>query len=206
MATNMLDGSDRPCHFKGRAAMTCGAIMDKIVRLDEYRARAMEKKAFGLWEKRFGIAFSATSKFSDLDDATLCTLAEPGDESSEAFYELIMGVLDQGPPAAFHYLPNADQMNVVEAHLFLADLSRFEMMRRIGWLAALPCSDLSLVELVLNQPSLQNESRRNPPELNVDHPAYQDYQAMVTGDKQVFIRQLLTEALTVFKERSDIDA
>ena len=31
-------------------------------------------------------------------------------------------------------------------------------------------------------------------------------EAMVTGDKQVFIRQLLTEALTAFKERGDIDA
>jgi hypothetical protein len=190
----------------GGSTITCGAVMDKIVRLDEYRARAMEKKAFGLWEKRFGIAFGAPTRFSDLDDATLYTLAEPGDESSEAFYELVMGVLDLGHPAAFHYLPNADQMKVVEAHLFLADLSRFEMMRRLGWLAALPCSDLSLVELVLNQPALQEKARTNPPELNVDHPAYQTYQAMVIGDKQVFIRQLLTEALAAFKERGDIDA
>lgn len=180
--------------------------MDKIVRLDDYRARAMEVKAFSLWEKRFGIPFGASTKFSDLDDITLYTLAEPGDESSEAFYELVMGVLDLGHPAAFHYLSNADRMKVVEAHLFLADLSRFEMMRRLDWLAALPCSELSLVELVLNHPSLQEKARNNPPELTADHPAYQTYQSMVTGDKQVFIRQLLTEALAAFKQRGDIDA
>ena len=180
--------------------------MDKIVRLEEYRAKAMEKKAFSSWEKRFGIAFGVSTRLKDLDDTILYSLAQPGDESSEAFYELIMGTLELGSTPEFHYLPNAAQMKVVEVHLFLADLTRFEMMRRLDWLEALSCEDLSLVELVLNHSNLQPESRANPPELNVNHPAYQSYQNMVTGDKQVFIRQLLTEALDTFKERSDIDA
>lgn len=180
--------------------------MDKIVRLDEYRAKAIEKKAFGSWEKRFGIAFGASTRFNDLDDATLYALAQPGDESSEAFYELIMGALELGNTAEFHYLPNAEQMKVVEVHLFLADQARFEMMRRLEWLEALPCEDLSLVELVLNHATLQAASRSNPPELKTNHPAYQQYQSMVPGDKQVFIRQLLTEALAAFRELSDIDA
>ena len=180
--------------------------MDKIVRLDEYRAKAMEKKAFSSWEKRFGIAFGASTRLKDLDDAILYSLAQPGDDSSDAFYELIMGALELGGISGFHYLPNAAQMKVVEVHLFLADLTRFEMMRRLDWLESLACEDLSLVELVLNHSTLQSKSRANPPELNMNHPAYQSYQTMVTGDKQVYIRQLLTEALTAFKEQSDIDA
>jgi hypothetical protein len=180
--------------------------MDKIVRLDDYRAKAMEKKAFGSWEKRFGITFGASSRLKDLDDTTLYALAQPGDESSETFYELIMGVLELGQPPEFHYLPNAEQMKVVEVHLFLADHARFEMMRRLDWLEALPCEDLSLIELVLNHTNLQNSSQSNPPELKKNHAAYQSYQSMVAGDKQVFIRQLLTEALDAFKEHSDIDA
>lgn len=180
--------------------------MDKIVRLDEYKAKAIEKKAFGSWEKRFGIAFGASTSLNDLDDTTLYALAQPGDESSEAYYELIMGVLELGDTTEFHYLPNAAQMKVVEVHLFLADHARFEMMRRLDWLEALPCDDLSLVELVLNHTNLQASSQSNPPELKKNHAAYQSYQSMVTGDKQVFIRQLLTEALAAFKELSDIDA
>ena len=80
------------------------------------------------------------------------------------------------------------------------------MMRRLDWLEALPCEDLSLVELVLNHTTLQANSQSNPPELKENHASYQSYQSMVTGDKQVFIRQLLTEALEAFRELSDIDA
>jgi len=180
--------------------------MDKIVRLDEYRAKALEMKAFGPWKKRFGTEFSASARLGDLDDNTLYALAQPGDDSSEAFYELIMGALDLGGAARFHYLPNSDQLKVVEVHLFLADHARFEMMRRLGWLEALPCEDLSLVELVLNHTTLQARSRSNPPQLSGCHAAYRKYQSMVTGDKQVFIRQQLTEALEAFKERCNIDA
>lgn len=180
--------------------------MDKIVRLDEYRAKTLENKAFGPWKKRFGLEFSASDRLNDLNDSTLFALAQPGEESSEAFYELIMGVLDLGRAAKFHYLPNREQMKVVEVHLFLADQTRFEMMRRLEWLQELPCAELSLVELVLNQPSLQASSQSSPPELSKAHDAYESYQAMVPGDKQVFIRQLLTEALEAFEKRSDIDA
>ncbi len=180
--------------------------MDKIVRLEVYRAKALEKKAFSSWEKRFGIAFGVSTRLKDLDDTILLALAQPGDDSSEAFYELIMGTLELGDTPEFHYLPNAAQMKVVEVHLFLADLARFEMMRRLDWLEALSCEDLSLVELVLNHSTLQPESRENPPALKVYHPLYQDYQTMVTGDKQVFIRQLLPDALAAFREHSDIDA
>lgn len=180
--------------------------MDKIVHLDEYRAKALENRAFGPWEKRFGIAFGESTKLSDLDDSTLFALAEPGDEGSEAFYELIMGVLDLGPAAKFHYLANREQMKVVETHLFLADQTRFEMMRRLGWLKSLPCMECDLVELVLNRTELHSRSRENPPQLSPDHTAYRQYQSMTTGDRQVFIRQLLTEALAAFRERCDTDA
>ncbi len=180
--------------------------MDKIVRLDEYRAKTLEKKAFGPWERRYGIEFSASTGLCDLNNATLYSLAQPGDDSSEAFYELIMGVLDLGAAAGFHYLPNREQMKVVEVHLFLADQTRFEMMHRLEWLLRLPCADLSLVELVLNHTTLQARSQSTPPELDATHEAYQQYQSMVTGDKQVFIRQLLTEALEAFKKQCDIDA
>ena len=180
--------------------------MEKIVHLDEYRAKTLENRAFGPWQKRFGIAFGATTKLKDLDDATLFALAEPGEEGSEAFYELIMGVLELGPAAKFHYLSNSEQMKVVETHLFLADQTRFEMMRRLGWLKSLPCMEFDLVELVLNHTGLQSRSRSNPPQLSPEHSAYRQYQAMTIGDRQVFIRQLLTEALEAFRERCDTDA
>jgi len=180
--------------------------MEKIVRLDEYRARALEKKAYGTWEKRFSESFPAAVTLAELSDRTLYALAQPGDESSLAFYELIMGVLEMGPAAKFHYMTNDAQMQVVEVHLFLADQTRFEMMRRLDWLTALPCEKLSLVEMVLNHEILQSRSRAMPPQLNETHSAFETYQRLVEGDKQVFIRQLLNEALTAFKDRCNLDA
>ena len=78
-----------------------------------------------------GEAFGAHTRIADLPDKVILGLAQPGDASSTAFYELIMGVLDLGPAAKFFYLSNDEQMRVVDIHLLLADQVRFEMMRRI---------------------------------------------------------------------------
>jgi len=84
--------------------------MTKIVDLQSFRERALEQKSFGPWQKRFGESFGAHTRISDLSDKTLFSLAQPGETSTTAFYELIMGALDLGPAAKFYYLANDEQM------------------------------------------------------------------------------------------------
>ncbi len=175
--------------------------MTKIVKLQAYREKALKRRSFGPWEKRFTERYDISARLSDLSDKTIYYLALPGDNSTNAFYEFIMGVLDFGPPAAFHYLENEDQLHVVDIHLFVADQVRFELMRRLGWINAFSSESNTLLEMVQKCDVLKATAREIPPALAESHPEYHDYLALTRGDKEVLIRRLLQEALEVFKKR-----
>ena len=175
--------------------------MTKVVDLHHYRTKVVEQRAFGPWQKRFGEIYDANTCLSDLSDKTLYFLAQPGEDSSLAYYEMIMGVLDFGPATKFNYLASEQQMRVVDIHLFLADQIRFEMMRRLGWLEALPCQNFTLISLVQTYAQMRNGFKDNPPRLAPSHPGHAAYQKLATREKEVFIRQMLREALEKFKER-----
>ena len=175
--------------------------MAKIVDLQNYRTRTLEQRSFGPWQKRFREKYFNETRVADLSDSTLFFLAEPGENSTTAFYELIMGIWDLGTASKFHYLSNDRQMKVVDTHLFLADQVRFEMMRRLGWITNLPGENLSILEIVLDFEKHKDIFRRNPPTLVESHPDYDSYKNLAKGDQEVFIRQRLEEALDMFKKR-----
>ena len=175
--------------------------MTKIVDLHHYRTKVVEQRAFGPWQKRFGESYDASTCLSDLSDKTLYFLAQPGEDSSMAYYEMIMGVLDFGPATKFNYLASEQQMRVVDIHLFLADQMRFEMMRRLEWLEALPCQNFTMISMVQTYEQMRNRFKDNPPGLAASHPGHEAYQKLVIRDKVVFIRQLLREALEEFQNR-----
>ncbi len=175
--------------------------MKKVVDLQAYRTRAMEQRCFGPWRRRFSETFDLQTCLTDLSDPTLYWLAQPGELSSVAYYEFIMGVLELGPAAKFHYLNNRNQMRVVDIHLFLADQMRFEMMRRLGWIEGFEAEKFALFELVQDFDRIAGRCRQKVPELAQSHPEYASYTALADGDKQVFIRRLLQPALDAFKER-----
>ena len=122
--------------------------MAKIVDLQSYRSRQLAERVFGPWEKRFGESYNDATVLRDLSNDALFRLAQPGDESTAAFYELVMGALDLGPADRFHYLDKAEQLRVVDLHLFLADHVRYELMRRLGWVVRYTGQRLSLMELI----------------------------------------------------------
>jgi hypothetical protein len=173
----------------------------KIVDFQSFREKTLEHRSFGPWRNRFGESYGARARISDLSDLTLFSLAQPGETSSTAFYELIMGSLDIGPAARFYYLSNDLQMRVIDMNLVLADHVRFEMMRRLGWLKRLPCADHSLIEMILKFDAVKEQTRLNPPVLSESHPNYGAYRQLSGGDKEVFIRRLLPEALEAFKKQ-----
>jgi hypothetical protein len=176
--------------------------MTKVVDLNAFREKALEQKCFGPWQKRFGEAFGAHTRIADLSDKVILGLAQPGDTSSTAFYELIMGALDLGPAAKFFYLSNDEQMRVVDIHLLLADQVRFEMMRRIGWLDEAPGAAVEVIDLVRQFETFKQALRR-PPFLNSSHPEYAAYARLPDGDKDVFIRRMLREAVEAFTKQVD---
>ncbi len=175
--------------------------MTKVVDLQTYRTKAVEQRGFGPWQKRFAETFDSTTRLEDLSDATLYFLAQPGELSSVAYYEVIMGVLDLGTATKFYYLANSDQMLVVDLHLFLADQLRFEMMRRLKWISGFEGVKYSILEMVQGFDKIKENCRANPPELSVSNSDYAEYNQLTTGDKEVFIRRMLQEALDAFKKR-----
>ena len=92
-------------------------------------------------------------------------------------------------------------MRVVDIHLFLADQLRFEMMQRLDWLLRYGGSNYSLLEMVQEFDTIKIKCRQNPPDLARSNPNYSEYTQLTDGDKEVFIRRLLQEALDQFKER-----
>ena len=175
--------------------------MTKVVDLHHYRTKVVQQRAFGPWRKRFGETYDTKTRLSNLSDKTLYFLAQPGEDSSIAYYEVIMGVLDFGPATKFNYLASEQQMRVVDIHLFLADQMRFEMMRRMGWLEALPCQNIPIISMVQTYEQMRNRFKENPPGLAPSHPGHAAYKKLATRDKEVFIRQMLREALEKFEER-----
>ena len=175
--------------------------MTKIVDLQSYRVKAVEQRGFGPWKKRFGESFDAHTGMADLSDQTLYFLAQPGESSSVAYYEVIMGVLKLGSAAKFHYLGNREQMLVVDLHLFLADQVRFEMMRRLGWIKDFEGLNYSILELVQKFDRVKEACRINPPVLSALNPDFAAYSRLTFGDKEVFIRRMLSQALDAFKKR-----
>jgi hypothetical protein len=175
--------------------------MTKVVDMHAFREKALEQKSFGPWQKRFGEMFGFPTRAADLPDKVILCLAQPGEASSTAFYELIMGALDLGPAAKFFYLANDEQMRVVDIHLLLADQVRFEMMRRIGWLHDVPGADTGLIDLIRRFETLKQTLREHPPALNESHPGYGEYCGLANGDKDVFIRRMLREAIEAFKKQ-----
>ena len=173
--------------------------MTKIVDLQAYRTKAVEQRGFGPWQKRFDENFDSTTRLEDLSDKTLYFLAQPGEPSSVAYYEVIMGVLDLGTAAKFHYLGNTDQMRVVDLHLFLADQVRFEMMRRLKWITGFEGVKYSILEMIQAFNKVKENCRVNPPKLSASDSDYDEYIRLTTGDKEVFIRRKLQEALEAFK-------
>jgi hypothetical protein len=175
--------------------------MTKVVDLKTYRLQAQEKRSFGPWQKRFSESYDSRSRLSDISDQTLYYLSQPGENSSSAYYEIIMGILDLGSAVEFHYLDNPDQMRVVDIHLFLADQLRLEMMRRLGWVRSYGGRDYSLLEMVQEFDTIKNKCREHPPDLARSNTNYSEYAHLTDGDKEVFIRRMLQEALDSFKKR-----
>lgn len=174
--------------------------MTKIVDLKSFRDKALEQRSFGPWQRRFQEEYGISARVAELSDKTLFGLSQPGENSSIAWYELIMGVLELGPGEKFYYLRNEDQMRVVDIHLLLADMVRFELMRRLGWVKHLPCGDTSLIDMVREFESVKQAARVSPPTLDETHPDYKAYSQLAGGDREVFVRKLLGAALEEFKK------
>jgi hypothetical protein len=175
--------------------------MAQIIQLQGYRTRRIELKAFKYWHKFFAEKYGEKTSCTDISDKTLFRLASPGNESTLAFYALIMGILNLGCPEKFYYLSGSDQLRVLDIHLFLADNIRFELMGRLRWIEKLPFKGVPLIEIVQSFDKIKTQSRGRAPVLSKLYPDYNLYSSLDRLSKETFIRLLLPDAIAAFKKR-----
>lgn len=175
--------------------------MAKVVDMKEKRQELTAKRGFEKWSQRFAESFDENTRLIDLGDLTLAKLIEPGEESSMAIYEFIMGVQGLGTGTRFYFLENLDKMAIMDITLFFLDQLRFEAMRRLGWIEDFPTSKIPLVNLVAEFAVRFSTDKHRTPVLSSAHPRYQEYLKTFEGDRASFIRRLIPEVLEVYRQK-----
>ena len=172
--------------------------MGRLFHIDEARRRIAARKGLAPWRRRFGISFDENISIRRLDSMVIKYLVRGGEESSSAFYELIMGVKGLGSSHRFPYLDGRSKMGVTDITLFLLDMVRFETMFRLGWVEHCYVLEVALVDLVLNFQTHSSAAGNNPPALSEAHPLYSKYSTEFESDRHSFIRKLIPEAIKTF--------
>jgi hypothetical protein len=172
--------------------------MGTIINLKSYKAQKRDQRGFSRWKKRFGETCGRQTQLSDLSGKMIYYLATPGEESTVAFFELIMGVLTLGPADQFTDIQRDEQIRVVDIHLFMADQVRLEMLCRLGWLCGFSCKHEKLYDMITNFESMRQESNTPPPDVSSSHPGFGDYINLSDREKDGFVRRLLPQSLEAF--------
>jgi len=164
----------------------------EVVDLDRFRRKLAADKGFRTWLKRFQDQFGPDTRLEDLAPETLLYLATPGEENLYVFFDLVMGAMGLGGAVRFRldHLESATKLRIMDAAFALVDRTRFEIMRRLGWVEEIP-----------GQQAWEKGSAfaREVPRLAPGHPDYQAYQKLRPVDQGTVIRRLIPRAVAQYR-------
>jgi len=173
----------------------------EVVDLDRFRRKLAADKGFRTWLKRFQDQFGPDTRLEDLAPETLLYLATPGEENLYVFFDLVMGAMGLGGAVRFRldHLESATKLRIMDAAFALVDRTRFEIMRRLGWVEEIPGEDVPLIALVQQAWEKGSAFAREVPRLAPGHPDYQAYQKLRPVDQGTVIRRLIPRAVAQFR-------
>lgn len=176
--------------------------MAEIINLSRFRSKVAADQGFRSWLARFQEQFGPDTRLRDLSPATLLYLATPGEENLFVFFDLVMGAQGLGGSVRFRLddLDNDLKMQIMDTAFALVDRVRFEVMRRLKWVAA-PEEDIPIIELVRQAWRQGAEFGQAPPVLAPEHPDYPAFARLNPMDRMVFLRRLIPRAVTCFREQ-----
>jgi hypothetical protein len=174
--------------------------MAVILEFQQERRRLTAKRGFAGWTKHFSDSFNEHTCLADLSDTMLRTLSQSGESSSMLINDLVIRLMGYGKGARFHDLERQARLTVMDVSLFLLDQIRFEVMRRLGWVENSLVFRLPILDLVERFPSVYSSIKNQTPGLLRSHPRYHEYQEVFEGDRSVFVRRLIPDALEAFQE------
>lgn len=176
--------------------------MAEIINLSRFRSKVAADQGFRSWLARFQEQFGPDTRLRDLSPATLLYLATPGEENLFVFFDLVMGAQGLGGSVRFRLddLDNDLKMQIMDTAFALVDRVRFEVMRRLKWVAT-PEEDIPIIELVRQAWRQGAEFGQAPPVLAPEHPDYPAFARLNPMDRMVFLRRLIPRAVTCFREQ-----
>ena len=185
-----------------------GTGMAEIIDLERFRSKIAADQGFRTWLARFQDQFGPDTRLQDLSPSTLLYLATPGEENLYVFFDLIMGAQGLGGSVRFRLddLNNDTKMKIMDTAFALVDQVRFEVMRRLGWVAALPEANAPIIELVRQAWRLGSGFGQESPVLAPDHPDYPAYARLNPMDRMVFLRRLIPRAVVRFQDLVEPDS
>ncbi|WP_139796614.1 hypothetical protein [Desulfacinum hydrothermale] len=175
--------------------------MAQIIALDEGRKKVLARRAFRLWERRFGGVFDERTAIRDLPDPVLAALVETGEASHVAIQSVVLAVVTgQEKPNMDALAPN-EKIGVIDRALFLLDRIRFECMRRLGWVEEDASGTIPILELIEHFDERFAHQQNQTPALADRHPRYPEFQKTFEADRSSFVRRLIPEAIEAFRAR-----
>ncbi len=175
--------------------------MAEIIELARFRRKVAADQGFRTWLRRFREQFGPDTRLRDLSDQTLLFLATPGDENLFVFFDLVMGALGYGTSVRIKLdeLDDATTKRVLDVSLGLLDRSRFELMRRLGWVESVPGEDVPLITLLQEAERQVFAFDRQTPRLSPRHPDFAHYLTLDSMDRNAFLRRLIPMAIQEFR-------
>lgn len=174
--------------------------MAEVVDIGSARRSKVAGPAFSNWGKRLGFTPGPDDALAEIPDNILIELAELESEGVLALYDVVLGVRGWGAGEAFNYLEPDRKMEALDAYLFLADQVRFEVMRRLGWLGGMSCSDMPITDLALNHKQVQARLS-DQPELLRGYPRYDEMTKRLEVEPEAAMRSVIPEALSIFRRK-----
>lgn len=175
--------------------------MGIVLDFQKKRRRLVARRAFQNWVRRFSDHFDENTTLAGLSDTTLGFLIRGGEEDLLPIYDFILGVLGWGGGVHFYDLEGSKKMYVMDISLFLLDQLRFESMKRLGWVEDFPTRHIFLLDLVEQYGEHFSSRRHETPFLSPTHPFYGEYEKTFEGDRGLFIRRLIPDALQAYIKR-----
>jgi len=176
--------------------------MTGVVNINEARVNMAVRRAYRNWKTQFQEDFGRDTRLCDISDKTLAQLALGKDESTFYLFDVIMNLQSLGSGFEFSALKPQEKMAVMDQYLFLLDRTRFEYMKRLGWLEAYPGEEHAMVDLVLQFEELAPRLQAATPLLSRNHKAYAQFRRMSAFEREELIRKLIPEALKEIQDHS----
>ncbi|MEJ5365554.1 MAG: hypothetical protein WHS86_10655 [Desulfosoma sp.] len=175
--------------------------MGEVIALDEKRRRLRARRAFHLWEKRFGRLFDENTSVHDLPDEVLAVLVQPGDVCTRLVQSLVVKVMTGEDAADLEGLSPPQKIRAIDLTLLMVDQIRFECMRRLGWVEPDPRTQWPIVDLLIRYVDGDAPGTQQTPGLLPSHPLYAQYEKAFAGDQAAFVRKLIPRAIEEFMNR-----